>query len=109
MTARESSICTRVFYLNQATQVLPAAYAGSPLTFVDQVTGKPDTGGFRSKAFRIINDEGGGGGSIFFSFDGINDHGEVKAGESLIFDEFRAQAIFLRGAAGGEDYRFWAW
>lgn len=46
---------------------------------------------------------------IYFSWDGVGIHGRVTPGTNLAFDGKRKRKIYLRGALGGEPYRFWAW
>lgn len=90
------------------------AGAGTPLVFKDDVAAAmtpnpvvfPETGGFLSQAMQYINDSAT---SIFFSFDGIRDHFELKAGENILFDWVKTRHIYLRGEAGGESFRLIVW
>lgn len=56
-----------------------------------------------SEEIMVINN---GGTPIFFSFDGVNDHGEVPAGESVLMSR-REAGIAIRGA--GNDFTVYAW
>lgn len=66
----------------------------------------PKEGGFLCTAFQLVNDSAG---SIFFSFDGIRDHFELKAGENILFDLVKSTGLFLRGSAAGLAYRLIVW
>ena len=66
----------------------------------------PVEGGFVCTAFQLINDSAG---SIFFSFDGIRDHFELKVNENILFDLVKATGLFLRGSAAGLAYRLIVW
>lgn len=55
-------------------------------------------------ALRIFND---GAGDLFFSFDGTNDHGVVKAGLSALYRNRFEAGICFRGA--GIAFRVEAW
>lgn len=61
---------------------------------------------FTSIAIFLVNDSSN---YIEFSFDGINVHGKVFKKEILVFDRIAKTGIYLRGQAGGEAYRLWAW
>jgi len=98
-----TSICSYHFFINQTTLPLTAAYAAEATKFMDVTS---TTINFVSKGVIIANDSGS---TIQFSLDGINDHGIILAGEILTFDWYHRRNIFLKGAAGGEAYRFWAW
>ena len=60
---------------------------------------------FTSKTLQWGNDAAN---DIFFSFDGVNDHGRLIAGEKLTQDFRRVKKIWFRGT-GGDAFRFWAW
>ena len=49
------------------------------------------------------------GGDLNISFDGVTVEGDLIANESMNFFTFRHKVIYLRGQAGGEPYRLWAW
>ena len=83
----------------------------TPIVFKDDVAAAetpprlyPEIGGFTSQLTVLTNDDAT---SIFFSMDGIRDHGEIKAGETIQFDFLRIQSMWLRGEVGGESYRLW--
>lgn len=101
-TQSDTSVCSYAFFTTQATNALATAYAVDPILFIDRITSI----NFTSQGIIITNDAAG---SIFFSYDGVGEDGEVKAGESFTFDHMRFKQIWIRGAAGGESYRFWAW
>jgi hypothetical protein len=63
--------------------------------------------GFTSTNILIVNDHASN--YISFSFDGINEHGRILAGESVLFTGLGKSSIYLKGQAGGEGYRLWAW
>jgi hypothetical protein len=71
--------------------------------FVDDLDG----GAFLSYAVMVANDHATS--DIFFSWDGVNVHGRVTPGTNASFENKRKRKIYLRGAAGGEGYRLWAW
>lgn len=57
-----------------------------------------------SSTIKIINK---GGTSIYFSFDGVNDHGEVSASSELLMRCVYEAGIAIRGA--GNDFVVFAW
>ena len=59
--------------------------------------------GFTSRSFMLINDDATG--YIKWSWDGINDAGKLKIGESISFDNCKHESIYLKGEIGGEQYR----
>jgi len=59
--------------------------------------------GFSSFSILIVNDDAVG--FIEYSFDGVNVHGRLHAGESRVMDFRRQRHIWLRGESGGESYR----
>ena len=59
--------------------------------------------GFSSFSIMIVNDDATG--YIEYSFDGVNVHGRLHAGESRAMDFRRQRQIWLRGESGGESYR----
>jgi hypothetical protein len=72
-----------------------------PYNFIDEIDQTP----FLSICIQIIN---GGAAEMFFSFDGVNDHGRVVAGQDLTQQFRREKRIWLRGTAGNA-YRLWSW
>jgi len=57
-----------------------------------------------SGSIKIINK---GATPIYFSFDGVNDHGEVSANSELHMDNVYEAGIAIRGA--GNDFVVFAW
>ena len=100
----DSSVCSYTFYLNGTTHPLLATYAADATLFIDQVL--VPTRQFRSKGILFANDSAE---SIFFSSDGITDHGEIKPSEVIILDNIVKNEIYIRGNSAGLAYRFWAW
>lgn len=100
----DSSVCSYLFYMNQASDALLVGYNTDPSLFID-VLAVPELN-FRSQGIIISNDAAA---SVFFSLNGADDHGEILAGEVMVFDWIKVKQIWLRGASGGEAYRFWSW
>lgn len=57
-----------------------------------------------SQAIRVCND---GGGNLYYSFDGTNDHGMLKANEEFVYRHRYEAGICFRGA--GVAFRVEAW
>jgi hypothetical protein len=57
-----------------------------------------------SSSIKIINK---GATPIFFSFDGVNDHGQVSASSELHMTNIYEAGIAIRGA--GNDFVVFAW
>jgi hypothetical protein len=88
-------------YFLDTALVAPGTYvANGPNNFVD-----PDGTPFLSNTIQIVND---GATNLWFSFDGIADHGRVLPGEALTQDFRRERRIWFRGTTGSA-YRFWAY
>ncbi|GAH00037.1 unnamed protein product, partial [marine sediment metagenome] len=82
------------YYQDQDLTALTAA-------FVQQLFG------FTSTAIAILDDDASG--YIEWSFDGATVHGKLFDGESITMDKTKHSSIYLRGEAGGEDYRVIVW
>lgn len=74
------------------------------LVLIDRGDGKTN---FNSQGVIIANDHSAN--EIQFSFDGITVEGDLLPQESMNFFTFRRKVVYLRGTAGGEPYRVWAW
>jgi hypothetical protein len=72
-----------------------------PYNFIDEIDQTP----FISINLQFIN---AGAADMFFSFDGVNDHGRFIPGQDLTQSLRREKRVWLRGVAG-QAYRFWAW
>lgn len=81
-------------------------YADNEHDFVNSMDGAFNDGIiFQSQSIMFFNHSGS---DIFFSFDGVNDHGRVPSLLSITQDYRRVKKIWLRGGAGLA-YQFWAW
>ena len=81
--------------------------------FIDD-TGLTLTTGFQAQLFglnatSIIISNDDTAGYIEYSWNGSDVHGKLLAGETLILTRISQEDIHLRGQAGGESYRVWAW
>jgi len=85
------------------TSIANTAYVvNAPHEFLDAELVTP----FTSHSIMISSD---GGGDLFFSFDGVNDHGRVRTGEALQQDYRRVRRIWFRKSGADVPTRFWAW
>ena len=100
-----SSYCTYFFHANETTEALTAAFPGDPILFINQILDQPPIN-FITEGLMIANDSAA---SIFISLNGTDNHGEIKVGETLLFDKAKLKQVWVRGTAGGEAYRLWAW
>lgn len=98
---KQTSIRSYRFFL-ASVLAAPGSYATNPFVFNDA-----DGTNFTSHSVEIINDSGA---DLFFSFDGTNDHGKIKAAETTprVQDFRHEKGIWLRGTAGGA-FRLSAW
>lgn len=82
------------------------AFAGAIANYGD----KKISWGFTSH--RIILNYRAGGATVYFSFDGVEDHGEIGSAAGMIrtleFSEFRTQKIFLRGGDAATEIEVYA-
>lgn len=83
---------------------LTTVFAACKLVLVDKNDGKTN---FISQGMIIANDHDMS--EIQFSFDGITVEGDLLPQESMNFFTYRRKVVYLRGAAGDEPYRVWAW
>lgn len=63
---------------------------------------------FAARYCTIINDETSGTKQVIFSWDGINNHGILSPGQSMMIDTVNANVIFLKEANGAPAYRIMA-
>lgn len=99
----DTSVRSYRFYARN-NPALTLDFADCKLEFVDKGDGKTV---FVSQGVIISNDSGAN--EIQFSFDGVNVEGDLLPNESMNFFSLRRKTIYLRGTAGGEAYRVWAW
>jgi hypothetical protein len=100
----DTSVRSYNFFLfrTTGTELLAGTYAtNGEFKFIDDPSGI----NFTSHSIMISNDDSE---DIFFSFDGVNDHGVVLSGEALQQDWRRAKTIWFRSDKDVE-MRFWAW
>jgi hypothetical protein len=87
-----------------AGPALTTDFKDCKLVFIDKEDGKTN---FISQGIIISNDSLGN--EIQFSFDGITVEGDLMAQETMNFFSLRRKVIYLKGQAGAEPYRLWAW
>lgn len=109
MNPFDTSVRSYRFYTRDTTSGGPGPdlttdFNDCKLVFIDKGDGKTN---FVSQGVIIANDDGAA--EIQFSFDGITVEGDLLPQESMNFFTFRRKVVYLRGAAGGEPYRVWAW
>lgn len=97
----DTSVRSYRFY-SRSSPVLTPVF--QELIFIDQGDLKTN---FLSQGIVVANDDAGS--EIQFSFDGTTVEGDLLPQESMNFFAMRRKRIFLRGAAGKEPYRIWAW
>lgn len=97
---KNTSIRSYNFFYDGAIQGA-GSYAENFHTFVDAGDGT----NFRSQTIMLLNDSAG---DIWFSLDGVNDHGRVLTGEKFTQDFRREKQIWFRGAPAAA-FRFWAY
>ena len=83
---------------------LTTNFSGCKLELIDKGDGKTN---FVSQGLIIANDDLVN--EISFSFDGVTVEGDILFGESMNLFTIRRKIIYLRGFAGGEPFRVWAW
>lgn len=81
-----------VFTLPVSSDVVPAPPFGTPTAFL------------WASSIRICND---GGGTLSYSFDGVNVHGTLKANEQVIYRNRHEAGIAVKGASAV--FRIEAW
>jgi hypothetical protein len=87
-----------------AGPALTVNFSDCKLIFIDKEDGRTN---FVSQGIIISNDSLGN--EIQFSFDGVTVEGDLMAQETMNFFALRRKHIYLRGQAGAEAYRLWAW
>ncbi len=97
----ETSIKSYNFFLDTTVQAA-GTYAANEHDFVDDPSGVI----FTSHTIQILNDSLTD--DMFFSFDGVTDHGHVLIAEKFTQDFRRAKKIWFRGTTG-ESFRFHAY
>lgn len=99
----DTSVRSYRFY-RRSSPALTTNFADCKLEFIDVADGKTN---FTSQGIIISNDHNAN--EIQFSFDGVTVEGDLLAQESMNYFALRRKVIYLRGAAGAEPYRVWAW
>ena len=105
----DTSVRSYRFYVRDASSGgagpnLTTDFADCKLVLVDKGDGKTN---FVSQGMIIANDHTVN--EIQFSFDGVTVEGDLIPQESMNFTYMRRKVVYLRGAAGGEEYRVWSW
>lgn len=101
----DTSVRSYRMYVRDTTgPALTMDFADAKLEFIDQGDGRTN---FVCNGLIISNDHAAR--EIEFSFDGITVEGQLLGRESMNFFQIRRKVIWLRGEAGGEPYRVWAW
>jgi len=105
----DSSVRSYRFYVRDNVSggtgpTLTTDFAVCKLVLIDKGDGKTN---FISQGVIIANDDTVN--EIQFSFDGVTVEGDLLPQESMNFFTYRRKVIYLRGAAGAEEYRVWAW
>ena len=99
----DTSVRSYRFYTRN-TPALTVNFSDCKLVFVDKEDGRTN---FVSQGIIISNDSPGT--EIQFSFDGVPVEGDLLPMETMNCFALRRKIIYLRGSAGAEDYRLWAW
>lgn len=97
----ETSIRSYNFFLDTTIQGAGTYVLNGPHEFIDTASGI----NFTSHTIQLLNDSGN---PIWYSFDGVNDHGKVLASEKFTQDFRREKKIWFRGT-GTDPFRFWAY
>lgn len=63
---------------------------------------------FNAKWMLLTNDDTAGTNKVVFSWDGINNHGILGAGQSVTIDTLNANVIYLKNQNGAPAYRLMA-
>ena len=95
-----TSIRSYNFFLD-GTIAASGLYTDNFHAFVDTGSGVI----FQSQTIMLLNDSAN---DIWFSFDGVNDHGRVVTSEKFTQDFRRERQIWFRGT-GADTFRFWAY
>lgn len=99
----DTSVRSYRFYARNLP-ALTTNFADAKLEFIDVEDGRTN---FVSNGLIISNDHAAR--EIEFSFDGVTVEGQLLSRESMNFFQLRRRVVYLRGEAGGEPYRIWAW
>lgn len=97
------------------SSAMSGAVAPNTLGYYTDQTGTPLTGTFQTLYFQfnakwmlLVNDDTSGTNKIVFSWDGINNHGILGAGQSVTIDTLNANVIYLKDQNGAPAYRLMA-
>lgn len=97
------------------SSAMTGAVAPNTLGYYTDQTATPLTGTFTTLYFQfnakwmlLVNDDTTGTNKIVFSWDGINNHGIIGAGQSVTIDTLNANVIFLKDQNGAPAYRLMA-
>ena len=97
-----TSIKSYNFFLDSSIQGAGGYAENGPHDFVDTKLGII----FTSQTLIFSSDSTVA--QMWFSFDGVNDHGMIDKGETLQMDFRRSRRIWFRGTPG-VPFRFWAY
>lgn len=101
-----SSIASYNFTLDTTVQAT-GDYDSNEHDFINDFDGAFNVGlNFQSHSIMLLNFSTTN--DLFFSFDGVNDHGRVPADRQVTQDFRRVKKIWFRGTVG-EPFQFWAW
>lgn len=97
------------------SSAMTGAAAPNTLGYYTDGTATPLTGTFQTLYFQfnakwllLVNDDTTGTNKIVFSWDGINNHGILGAGQSVTIDTLNANVIYLKDQNGAPAYRLMA-
>lgn len=84
---------------------------GGPLSFYERYTCTnlyvERSFGGGANSLTITNDSSTD--TVYVSFDGATVEAELYSGESITLNVARRESLYIRGLAGGNDVRIWAW
>jgi len=97
------------------SSAMTGAVAPNVLGYYMDQNGTPLTSSFQTLFFQfsarycmIVNDDTSGSNKLVFSWDGINNHGILGPGQSMMIDTVNANVIFLKDMNGAPAYRLMA-
>jgi hypothetical protein len=61
--------------------------------------------GFKADNWTLINDDISGTNQVAWSYDGVNTHGMLKAGEAMSYDSADTHTLSLKYINGAPSYR----
>ena len=61
---------------------------------------------FHTKGFSLTNR---GSAAVTYSFDGVNDHGDLAASDDRVFQDRLVNKVWFKVSSGSEDVRVEAW